>query len=254
MKKVYMRRIIAGILAIVLVFLLVFAVRMLRRHRAFQLLSEAQDLAGSVDPETSDGTEDLDIDFASLQEMNEDIYAWIFIPGTNVSYPILQSSDASNDDYYLMHNLDGTYGYPGNIYTQQRNAKDFTDRNTVIYGHNMRNGSMFQSLHWYEEDGFLSEHPYVYIYTENEKLVYEIFAVYTTDNRLLLDYYGDFENIEVYAEYLAEVYAQYGESDAIINPSVVADASDRIITLSTCLGVETERFVVQAKLIEEYEQ
>ena len=69
-------------------------------------------------------------------------------------------------DYYLDTNLDGTKGRPGCIYTQMMNSMDWTDRNTVLYGHNMRDGSMFAGLHKYEDSEYFSEHPYVYIYTE----------------------------------------------------------------------------------------
>lgn len=70
--------------------------------------------------------------------MNPDVYAWITVPGTEI--PILQQP--SDNSYYFMHNMDGSYGYPGCIYTENLNSKDFTDNNTVIYGHNMKNDSM----------------------------------------------------------------------------------------------------------------
>ena len=72
--------------------------------------------------------------------MNSDVYAWITVPGTEIEYPILQHH--SDNSYYFMHNIDGSYGYPGCIYTENLNSKDFTDNNMVIYGHNMKNDSM----------------------------------------------------------------------------------------------------------------
>lgn len=79
-----------------------------------------------------------DIDFAALKEENSDVYAWIYVPGTNVDYPVLQHP--TDDAYYLEHNMDGSKGLPGCIYSESVNTKDFTDPNTVLYGHNMKNG------------------------------------------------------------------------------------------------------------------
>lgn len=111
-------------------------------------------------------------DFGQLHEQNEDIYAWIVVPGTQVDYPLLQSE---TDNYYLDYNLDHSKGYPGCIYTNQCNRKDFSDYNTVLYGHNMKNGSMFGSIHSFEDETFFDGHPYIYVYTENERLTYEIY-------------------------------------------------------------------------------
>ena len=87
-----------------------------------------------------------EVDFADLQEnTNGDIYAWIHIPDTKIDYPVLQHP--TDNSYYLNHNLDGSRGYPGCIYTEDYNKKDFTDPNTVLYGHNMKNGTMFAGLH-----------------------------------------------------------------------------------------------------------
>lgn len=242
---------VAMALVMVLVFgILLLGVRRIRQYQAEKVLEELADEMTGVDAETADGTEDILIDFDKLQEQNSDIYAWILIPGTQVNDPILQSTE-EEEDFYLMHNLDQSRGYPGCIYTQTRNSRDFTDRNTVIYGHNMKDGSMFASLHNYEEEGFLEEHPFVYIYTPESKLTYQIFAVYNAGNVNLLDYYGNFEDVTAYQQYLTEIQSQYGEDGACIDTSVAVDASDRIITLSTCLGVETERFLVQAVLINE---
>ena len=95
------------------------------------------------------------IDWAELKSENPDIYAWIYIPGTNVDYPILQHPDEKS--YYLDHNIDGSEGYPGCIYTQNVNSKDWMDPNTVIYGHNMNDGSMFHDLHKFEDNAFFDE-------------------------------------------------------------------------------------------------
>lgn len=139
-----------------------------------------------------DAEDEIPIDFASLKETNPDIYAWIEIPDTNVNYPIVQSAD--DDSYYLNHTIDGQEGYPGSIYTEKVNAKDFSDFNTVIYGHDMKDGSMFKDLHKFEDADFFEQHDKVTIYTENECKTYRIFAAVVYDDRHLM-YSFDNNNI-----------------------------------------------------------
>ena len=103
------------------------------------------------------------IDFASAQAMNPDVYAWIWIPGTNIDYPILQS-ETEDDAYYLNHTIEKKEGLPGTIYTEKYNGKEFSSPVTVVYGHNMKNGSMFADLHKYEDRSFFDANPYIYIY------------------------------------------------------------------------------------------
>ena len=93
------------------------------------------------------------VDFEELQKINPDVYAWIQIPGTNINYPILQSVTEA-DDYYLNTTIDGKTGYPGSIYTEKYNSTSFTDPVTVIYGHNMKEGTMFADLHKYTDKTF----------------------------------------------------------------------------------------------------
>ena len=142
------------------------------------------------------------LDWESLSKENEDIYAWIYIPGTLVDYPIVQHP--TDDSYYLNHNIDGSYGKPGCIYTEKINSKDFTNYNTVIYGHNMKNGDMFGSLHDYEDNTFFEENPYVYVYTKENVFVYEIFAAYIASNAHILNT-NDFSTQEGFADYLDNV-------------------------------------------------
>lgn len=92
---------------------------------------------------------DIPIDFAELRKMNPEIYAWIRIPGTEVDYPIVQRPE--DDAYYLDHTIEGEAGLPGSIYTESLNKQDFTDKNTVIYGHNMKDNTMFGSLKDYKD-------------------------------------------------------------------------------------------------------
>ena len=189
---------------------------------------------------------EIPIDFETLTRANPDVYAWIQIPGTQVDYPILQSSE--DDSYYLTHTIDGEEKTEGAIYTEQLNNKDFTDPNTVIYGHNMRNESMFGSLHWYEDREFFDENRELTIYLPDKILHYRIFAAYVFDNRHILQSF-DFTNKTEYQGYLDSIFALKSVSNNI-DTSAEVDSDDRIVTLSTCnAGRDEERYLVQAVLI-----
>lgn len=186
------------------------------------------------------------LDWNALKEENQDIYAWIYIPGTQVDYPVLQHP--SEDGYYLGHNLDGSEGYPGCIYTESRNKKDFTDKNTILYGHNMKDGSMFGSLHNFEEAAFFEEHRYAFVYTKEKVSVYDLFAAYEfSDDHLLYAY--DFTTETGYQEYLDMVF-EIRDMGAHFREGVKVTAADRILTLSTCISAKPEnRYLVQGVLL-----
>lgn len=185
------------------------------------------------------------VDFGGMWKTNKDVYAWITVPGTVIDYPVLQH--ATDNTYYLNYNIDGSYGYPGCIYTENLNTKEFTDNNTVIYGHNMKNGTMFAGLHKFEDSTFFEEHTKVYIYTPEQELTYTIFAAYVYDDRHLL-YSFDFANKDVYANYLETVKGMRS-MNALIREDVEVTAEDKIITLVTCIGNQpSKRLLVQAVL------
>lgn len=188
---------------------------------------------------------DCPIDFASLWDINEDVYAWITIPGTIIDYPILQHK--TDDSYYLNYNIDGTEGFPGCIYTEKATAKDFTDNNTVIYGHNLKDGQMFTQLHKFREPDFFADNDTISIYTPEKEFTYKIFAVYIYDNRHLLNNF-DFSDKNVYKEYLSEIQNLASESGNLRKEIKITD-TDKIITLITCTRNNPEKRVyVQAVL------
>ncbi len=189
---------------------------------------------------------EIPIDFAALQEENPEVYAWITVPGTNVDYPILQHD--GDNSYYLNHDIDGKEDIAGAIFTEDYNSKDFTDPNTVIYGHNMKNGSMFRTLHNYSDRSFFDENRDVTIYMPDKILHYEIFAAYLYDSRhLLLSF--DFQDQQVFAQYLSDVRARR-DMNSFVDTSIEVTSEDRIITLSTCYaGMADRRYLVQAVLV-----
>lgn len=182
---------------------------------------------------------EIPVNFEELWQINPEIYAWIEIPGTSVAYPIVQS--ASDNTYYLNHTIEGIAGYPGSIYTEGVNAKDFQDFNTLVYGHDMEDGSMFGGLHQFQDADYLKEHETLIIYTPEHKLTYRIFTAVTYDDRHIIGSY-DFSEKEEREAYLASI----GNTDS----EVTADS--KLLTLSTCIASQpSNRLLVEAVLINE---
>ena len=188
---------------------------------------------------------EIPIDFDALREENPDVYAWITIPGTEVDYPILQREE--DDSYYLTHTIEGKEAPEGAIYTESLNSQDFTDPNTVIYGHNMRNDSMFGSLHLFEDKEFFDKHRDLTIYLPDQILHYQIFAAYVYDNRHILKSF-DFQDTAQYQGYLDSIFQMRSMSNNL-DTSISVDSDDKIVTLSTCNGNDDQRYLVQAVLI-----
>lgn len=190
-----------------------------------------------------------EVDLADLQtNVNRDIYAWIYIPDSMIDYPVLQHP--TDNAYYLNYNLDGSKGYPGCIYTENYNEKDFSDPNTVLYGHNMKNGTMFAGLHKFEDSEYFEEHPYVYIYTAEKLYVYEIFAAYETNNEhILLN--NDFTDNYSFRKYLDSIFA-IRDMNSNRRDDMTVTAENHILTLSTCVANQSDRrYLVQGVLLNE---
>lgn len=186
------------------------------------------------------------IDFEALKEENQDVYAWIYIPGIEVDYPVLQHPE--DDAYYLNHNIDGSAGLPGVIYTETINNKDFMDPHTVVYGHNMNNGSMFGALHDFEDSKVFDENQYFFIYTPEKVFVYQIFAAYEY-NAVHLIYNFDLENPEIFQNYLDQIF-EIRSMNANIREEVEVSSDNHIVTLSTCVrGKKNMRYLVQGVLL-----
>lgn len=190
---------------------------------------------------------DKEVDLAELRKtVNKDIYAWIYIPDTEVDYPVLQHP--KDDGYYLDHNLDGSQGYPGVIYSESCNAKDFEDPLTVLYGHNMKDGSMFGGLGDFQDKEYFDSHPYIYVYTEDRLLTYEVVAAYTyTDKHLLLN--SDLKVPANYMNFLAEMAAD-ARKGGIWKAGTSLQSDDRLLALSTCISNQREnRLIIQGRLL-----
>lgn len=178
-------------------------------------------------------------------EENNEVYAWIVVPNTDVNYPVLQSE--SDDNYYLSHDIDKNYSFPGAIYSQSCNSKDFTDRVTVLYGHNMANGSMFNGLHNFEDETFFDENKYFYIYTPGHKLTYEVAAALLYDDRHIMNSF-DFTDDEVYQKFIDSMLSPHSVN-ANVREGTSVTINDKIVILSTCPNYASGRYLVQGVLI-----
>lgn len=186
------------------------------------------------------------IDFDALKAVNPDIIAWIRVEGTDISYPVMQSSKDKPEDYYLHHDFYCRESIYGCIYIQKRNSSDFSDFDTVIYGHNMRNGSMFRQLHYFREKDFFSKNKNITIYLpDGSAKHYEIFAAYKAEADLILHDYGDFKQDNMKENYIADITS--GTTHPDNHRDVKLSIKDHLITLSTCIGDENYRLLIQAK-------
>jgi sortase B len=186
---------------------------------------------------------DRNIDFNGLAAENGDIIAWVSVPGTDIDYPVVHGED---NEYYLSHNALKEESKSGAIFSDMQNTRGFTDPVTVLYGHRMKNGSMFASLHKFEDEAFFKQNNKIEIYTSVGQWEYEIFAAYKTDNANIL-YGRDFHDKEVYQKYLDSIENIHDLSAHLSGTELTTD--DHILTLSTCVeGEEEQRYVVQAVL------
>lgn len=190
------------------------------------------------------------VDFAALTAENPEIYAWLDIPGTDISYPIVQHS-GEDDHFYLTHNSDGDPSADGAIFTEgQYNTKTFDDVVTVVYGHRLESGGMFSDLQSIYSDGAQFEaHREILVYLPERTLRYQVFAAVPYDHRHILHNY-DFTYPGMYQAFFESI----GEIRALNAQLALEDfpAYDtRVLVLSTCLqGDSTERYLVMAKLAE----
>ena len=218
------------------------------RGKVYEEMQEDNKVSEEADIEEEDTEEEIveiPIDFAGLQQKNKDIYAWIRIPGAKVDYPIVQHEE--DDAYYLNHTVEGRKGLPGSIYTETLNRKNFSDRNTVIYGHNMKNGTMFGSLKKFRDASFFEKNRHIIIYMENRILKYEIFAACTWDNKHILAS-RNFDTPQNRTTYIEQIFA-VRDMNSQIKKDIEVTADDRIITLSTCMNNKAKRFIVSGVLI-----
>ena len=186
------------------------------------------------------------VEFELLQEDGPDIIAWLTLPDTAVNYPVTQAED---NDYYLRHLYDGTYNKAGCLFADYENKKDFSDRNTIIYGHNMRDGSMFASLNEYKEQSYYDSHPQMYLVTPDGGYLCDIFAAFEAKPKEsgsdTSPWRMEWKDDGAYTTWLSAMADR-----SVVETDVTVTSSDKVLTLSTCTPGGASRFIVMGKLTE----
>ena len=197
-----------------------------------------------VDETESGGREWPTVDFVSLKEINPDIVGWIYIEGTEINYPIVQGED---NQYYLKHLFSGEWNSAGCIFLDSRNAADFSDRHSIIYGHHMKNGTMFSGLTEYKKQEYYDAHPIVLLLTPEKNYEIEIFAGYVAsvqDEAWEIVFSSDSD--------LTEWLDVAGERSCFTS-GIAPAVTDRILTLSTCsYEFNNARFVLLGRIQDEF--
>lgn len=181
------------------------------------------------------------INLSALKQENEDVVGWITIPDTNISYPLTQGDD---NNYYLNHTWKRSWNSSGAIFIDYRSSDAFNDFNTIIYGHRMRNETMFGPLKHYDNEDYLTTHPSVYIVNENSVCRYDIFAAYETAAKN-----GHTYRLGLNTDSGKTAYINYCLKNSVIDSGIIPAANDTLITLSTCTeNNSATRWVVHAVL------
>ena len=178
-------------------------------------------------------------DLAALREINPDVTGWISIPGTQVDYPIVQAAD---NRYYLSRTWQKQKNAAGSIFLEQTASPDFGDFNTIVYGHNMKSGSMFGSLRKYRTQSHYEANPCIYIADDSGIRRYEIFAAFEAEVT------GYTYRLDLNTPEKREEFLRYGLARSVLETELSPGPEDRILTLSTCTGGEDVRWVVQGVL------
>lgn len=179
-----------------------------------------------------------EIDLDALRQVNSDVIGWIDIPGTEISYPILQGE---NNEFYLKHTWKKESNSVGSVFLECKADPQLADFNTIIYGHRMRDLSMFGSLKYYEDISYWEENPSVYVVIDEEAYRYDIYASYKADPEDII--YG----LKINSRPKKQEVVQFGLDHSVIETGIIPSTFDRILTLSTCTGNgHASRWVVQA--------
>lgn len=257
-KKGIIDRIIPAVLAAVLVISLGGAARDIWNYEQSKKVYADLNAEAVTDTPPADDYENTDadetnpyanleapeIDFDSLLAKDGNVKAWLTMPAVGISYPVLYSGD---DSYYLHRTLGGSYLYAGSLFLEGLNRDDFSDPNTFIYGHNMKNGTMFAKLKKYRDEDTYNLYPCFWINTPDGSVkLYHIFSVHETQSKS--------ETYQLFSQHDAS-YLAWAEQEKSLSEVPTDDPLDKnvdIVTLSTC-GVHgtSERYVVDGVLVYE---
>ena len=174
-----------------------------------------------------------------LIKRNEDYKMWIEVPNTNINYPVVQGKD---NDFYLNHDFNKKESSSGAIFIDYKNNID-KDKNIIIYGHNMKNKSMFQNLMKFKDEEFWKENKEIILTIDGKRYEYEIFSSYISNSEDM-NLKTNFENDDEYLKYIDDI-----KKKSIFHRDIDIKSNDRIITLSTCSYEEDDaRMIIHGKL------
>ncbi len=183
------------------------------------------------------------VDFNELQQINPDVIGWIRVGAVNISYPVTQGED---NEFYLHRTFKKVDNFAGCIFLNAENSPYFTDQNTIVYGHNMKNGSMFGQLKKFKEQETLDKNPYFWIFTKDFIYQYRIFS------SSIVNKIGDPYIIRFSEEDFAKFIQKSIASSEINCGDVQVTPQDRVVTLSTCTGDDETRRILQGVLVQVY--
>ena len=170
-----------------------------------------------------------------------DCVAWIrFRHPKAINYPVMKSDD---NDYYLHRNTEGKYSFSGSVFEDCHNSPDFTDYNTILYGHNMANGTMFGKLAKFRDQAYWKKHHGFEIYTRSGyRYEYEIFNV------VLVRPFSDIYTYQFGSDEMMDEYLDKWTGRSLYKTGISVDHLDKIVTLSTCQAQGTRRLIVQGRM------
>lgn len=203
-------------------------------------LPQMQEPDGIPDPDEEAPSEKMSYeeDYQSYKALNSDVIGWISVPNTRIEYPVLRTD---NNDYYLHHNAEKEQSKSGAIFMDYRNSDFASAKHVIIYGHNMRNATMFHDLNSYKQKDFFENNPTLTLWMDGEKYVYEVFAAHVVladINFIRTKFKSDEEFVDYFKEFKS--YSKFQNS-------VEVAEGDQVLTLSTCTyEYDDSRFVVQA--------
>lgn len=213
------------------------------RHSPLQSISASKKKQKTLSTKKNDFPKKImipDVNFSYLWKQNRDIYAWIIIPHTDISYPVLQH--AKYDTYYLNHNLNGSTGYPGCIFSKAHSQKDFTDALFLLYGHNMRNGTMFGALRHLDRLDFSKKSYFIYIITPTSKILYRIRSSAVWCNKDILYTFSNTSDSVYHFVRAIDLHGSTKSKKELLKAS--RDKKSQWLVLSTCGSNSKTRFLI----------
>ena len=199
---------------------------------SFDGIADVQN-SDQITPKTPAEDPDLQvnpIDFPALQKENADVCGWVYVPGTEVNYAVVQHSE--DDAYYLTHDEKGKTRKMGSVFIERINERDFSDPVTIMYGHNWVQDKMFSTLHRFEDAAFFDKNDSIYVYAPGHIYTYRIISAFTTDDTHLMYKYGGFSEEKQLKHFERDLLDPHSISQHVRDTKL--GAQDRFVVLSTC--------------------